>query len=72
MTYKAKILTKRMTGKEYDAEIARLFARFDSAGRDGDLLREIVHEMRALCDAAVISEIPGLGIPKAKKPARLS
>jgi len=41
MTYKAKILTKRMTGKEYDAEIARLFARFDSAGRDGDLLREI-------------------------------
>jgi hypothetical protein len=59
-----RILTKKMTAKEYDAGVARLEARFDAAGSE---LRKIAEDMLALCDAAIISEIPGCGIPKAKK-----
>jgi hypothetical protein len=66
------ILAKRMTEAEYGAELARLEARHDAAGDDLHLLHEIAKDMIALCDAATISEIPGLGIPKAKKPKRLS
>ena len=59
------MITKKMTGKEYDAEPARLKARLNAAGSDGDLLRKVAEDMLALCDAATISEVPGLGKTKA-------
>lgn len=33
---------------------------------------KIAADMLALCDAATISEVPGLGIPKSRKPRRMS
>lgn len=66
------IMTKKMTGEEYDAELARLSARLNAAGCDSDLLNKIAEDALALCDAATISEVPGLGIPKARKPRRMS
>jgi len=66
------ILTKKMTGEEYDAELARLKARLDAAGCDSDLLSKVAEDMLALCDAATISEVHGLGIAKARKPGRMS
>jgi hypothetical protein len=65
-------LTKEMTSEEYDAELARLKACLDAAGCDNDLLGKIAEDMLALCDAATISEVPGLGIPKVRKPKRMS
>jgi hypothetical protein len=66
------ILTKKMTGKEYEVELVRLKARLHAAGNDSDLLSKIAEDALALCDAATISEVPGLGISRAKKPRQMS
>jgi len=36
------------------------------------LLSKVAEDMLALCDAATISEVHGLGIAKARKPGRMS
>ena len=70
--FSKRVLTKKMTGKEYDAELALLTARLAAAGDDRNSLNKIAEDMLALCDVATISEVPGLGIPKARKPRRIS